>query len=167
MTEPEPPAPKPELQLNTPPKTPAIADALRALGPDYEEALVDSIAARVDELARQREARTATTAPPVQSHPVQFPGAPAPLPITTPAPPPLPQPRPEAGPHHEHPHGGGGRGNAGLPGSILRLIFGFVVTVVALTAGLAISGPLALVAILIVWVALVIINVAVWQGGRR
>jgi hypothetical protein len=54
-----------------------------------------------------------------------------------------------------------------MPVSILSLIFGFVATIVALTAGLSISGPLALVAILIIWVALVLINFAVWQGGRR
>ncbi len=167
MSDPQPPAPKPESQLTTPPTAPAMADALRALGPDYEQALVDSIAARVDELAREREARATTVAPPAQSHPLQFPGTQPPLPIPTPAPPPHPAPPPQAGPQQEHSHAQGGQGNPGLPVSILSLIFGFVVTIVALTAGLSISGPVALIAILIVWVALVLINLAIWQGGRR
>ncbi|MBO0745985.1 MAG: hypothetical protein J2P43_13270, partial [Candidatus Dormibacteraeota bacterium] len=68
MTEPEPPAPRPASQLSSPPQQPAIADALRALGPDYEEALVNSIAERVDELARQREARARAVASPDQAH---------------------------------------------------------------------------------------------------
>lgn len=150
-------APKPQSQLGEPPQTPAIADALRALGPDYEEALVNSIAARVDELARQREAR-GQTVPPLPGERAQ----PQQLPV--PQPPPAPLVRPPAagpddapsGPRH---HRGGG---SALPLSILSVIFGFVITVVALTAGLAISGPMALVAILIVWVALVLINLGAW-----
>lgn len=98
---------------------------------------------------------------------MQFPGTQPPLPIPTPAPPPHPAPPPQAGPQQEHSHAQGGQGNPGLPVSILSLIFGFVVTIVALTAGLSISGPVALIAILIVWVALVLINLAIWQGGRR
>lgn len=164
MSEPEPPAPRPVSQLTSPPQQPAIADALRALGPDYEEALVNSIAERVDELARQREARARAVASPDQAHPAPFPGAPAPLPIPAPPPPAAPVPTQEPGPHRQRSHG---PGNPGLPVSILSLIFGFVATVVALTAGLAISGPVALVAILIVWIAIVLINVAVWQGGRH
>lgn len=167
MTEPELPAPKPVSQLSSPPQQPAIADALRALGPDYEEALVNSIAERVDELARQREARVRTAAPAAPSPTPQFPGAHAALPIPAPAPPPAPVPHAEQDSHHEHAHNPGTPGNPGLPVSILSLIFGFVATIVALTAGLSISGPLALVAILIIWTALVLINVAVWQGGRR
>ena len=161
MTEPDPPAPRPVSQLSTPPPSPVIADALRALGPDYEEALVNSIAARVDELARQREAGSRTVAPPVSSSPAQFPGAPAPLPVpAAPPPPPAPVAGPEARGEKQRPRTPAG---PGLPVSILSLIFGFVVTVIALTAGLAIAGPVALVAILIVWFALVLINLAVWQ----
>lgn len=163
MTESEPPAPKPVSQLTSPPQQPAIAEALRALGPDYEEALVNSIAERVDELARQREAKARALAPPHEPPHVQFPGA-AHLPVPAPAPSPAPAPVPEPGPHHRDSHRAG---NPGLPVSILSLIFGFVATIVALTAGLSISGPVALVAILIIWTALVLINVAVWQGGRR
>ncbi|MBO0707245.1 MAG: hypothetical protein J2P44_02685, partial [Candidatus Dormibacteraeota bacterium] len=159
MTEPEPPAPRPASQLSSPPQQPAIADALRALGPDYEEALVNSIAERVDELARQREARARAVASPDQAHHVAFPGAPAPLPIPAPPTPAAPVPTQEPQPHRQRSHS---PGNPGLPVSILSLIFGFVATVVALTAGLAISGPVALVAILIVWIAIVLINVAVW-----
>lgn len=157
MSDAEPPAPRPVSALTDPPQTPAIADALRALGPDYEEALVNSIAARVDELARERERRSGSV-PPL---PGQHPQAPQPL---VPQPPPTPIVPPPAagpedarhGPHHHH------EGAGPLPLSILSVIFGFVITVVTLTAGLAIAGPLALIAVLIVWVALVLINVAAW-----
>lgn len=164
MTEPEPPAPKPVSQLSSPPQQPAIADALRALGPDYEEALVNSIAERVDELARQREARARTVAPPQQGPHLPFPGGP--LPIPAPAPPPAPVPMPEPEAHRQHRDQPRRPAHPGLPVSILSVIFGFVITVVALTAGLAISGPLALVAILIVWVALALINLAIWVPQR-
>ncbi|MGH7911166.1 MAG: hypothetical protein ACREOV_05555 [Candidatus Dormibacteraceae bacterium] len=149
MTDPEPPnqppapAPARSPQLTTAPTTPAVADALRAMGPDYEEALVASIAARVDELAKQREAAQGLV-----------PKAPQPQPPQPPAPAPYQPP----GGHHRT-----GHENPGLPASILSLIFGFVVTVVALTAGLAIAGPIALVAILIVWIALIVINFAIWR----
>ncbi len=176
MTEPEPPAPKPVSQLSSPPQPrgpretelaefrgveqPVIADALRALGPDYEEALVNSIAERVDELARQREARARTVAAPAQSHP-PFPGAPAPLPIPAPAPPPAPAAGPQPGPHRQQQPN---QVNAGLPVSILSIIFGFIMTVVALTAGFSDGGPWALVAILIIWTGLVVINLAIWRA---
>ena len=173
MTEPEPPAAKPESQLTTPPRTPAMADALRALGPDYEQALVDSIAARVDELAQEREAKArGVAAPTAQPHPLQFPGAPRPLPVQTPAPPPAgqfpmpppaqiphPGPGPQPGPQHHH------SGGPAMPISILSLVFGFVLTIIALTAGFSDGGPAALLAILIIWIALVLINFAAW--GRR
>lgn len=164
MTEPEPPAPRPASQLSSPPQQPAIADALRALGPDYEEALVNSIAERVDELARQREAHARTVATPHQAPHAQFPGGP--LPVPAPAPPPAPVPTPEPEAHRQHPDERRRPGHPGLPVSILSVIFGFVITVVALTAGLAITGPLALVAILIVWIALVLINLAIWVPQR-
>lgn len=154
MTEPPQPAPRPASQLNTPPQGPAIADALRALGPDYEEALVNSIAARVDELAQQREARHHEIAPAPRAQEVPAPPRPPQLPV---APPPAPYAPPPAEPHRRR---GGG---VALPVSILTLVFGFVITVVALTAGFSNGGPLALVAILIVWAALVLINIAAWH----
>lgn len=170
MSEPEPPAPKPESQLNTPPQTPAIADALRALGPDYEQALVDSIAARVDEMARQREAR-AQGIPPMGPHPQQLP-----VPHQAPQPPPphqvaqfpgappaqMPQVPPAAGQQRR-----GTPAGAAVPISILSLVFGFVLSIIALTAGFSDGGPAALIAILIIWAALVLINMAVWiRPGR-
>lgn len=159
MSEPEPPAPSPASQLSSPPQTPVIADALRALGPDYEEALVNSIAARVDELAREREARARTVVPSHQPSPARFPGAPAPLPVPIPVPQATGASAPEPEPRHEPAR----RGNPALPVSILSLIFGFVMTVVALTAGFSLGGGLALVAILIIWVSLTLINLAAWR----
>ncbi len=169
MSEPEPPAPPPASQLNTPPQTPAMADALRALGPDYEQALVDSIAARVDELARQREAR-GQAIPPLGPQPQQLP-----VPQQAPQPPPphaLPQfpgaspaqmQQAPPGPERQRRSGAG----AAVPISILSLVFGFVITVVALTAGFSDGGPWALLAILIVWIALTLINLAVWVPRNR
>jgi hypothetical protein len=154
--------------LSTPPQAPAIADALRALGPDYEQALVDSIAARVDELARQREAR-GQGIPPVGPHPQQLP-----VPHQAPQPPP-PHPAqqfPGAPPGQVPPapgqqHRSGTPPGAGVPISILSLIFGFVLSIIALTAGFSDGGPAALIAILIIWAALVLINMAVWiRPGR-
>jgi hypothetical protein len=41
--------------LRDPPDPPAPADILSALGPDYQAALAEAIAVRIDELARERE----------------------------------------------------------------------------------------------------------------
>lgn len=160
MTESEQPAPRPASQLSSPPPQPAIAEALRVLGPDYEEALVNSIAERVDELARQRESRGQPVPPLPGQHPQQLPVQPhAPHPPAVHPPAPMPSP-PAPGPQQRW-----GAGVA-LPVSILSLCFGFVITIVALTAGFSDGGPLALIAILIVWLALVLINFAAWSPRR-
>ncbi|MFZ0216978.1 MAG: hypothetical protein WAM30_13690, partial [Candidatus Dormiibacterota bacterium] len=109
---------------------------LRELGPDYEEALVRSIASRVDELAQQR-----STVP-----------APAPAP-------PLPQPPP-------HAYGGEGRpGSAGplLALSIVSLGCGVGATAIlaALAGNMGALG--AVLTIVVVWIAIATINSAAWR----
>jgi Flp pilus assembly protein TadB len=142
---PQPPMPgAADPQLRQPPAgaplrtEPPLATALRELGPDYEEALVRSIASRVDELAQQR-----STVP-----------APAPAP-------PLPLPQPP-------PHAYGGEGRPGSAGPLLALSIVSLGCGVAATAILAaLAGNMgalgAVLTIVVVWIAIATMNSAAWR----